>query len=253
MEEKLKKLMERALIATKPLADAAPVGDTKFLIVLLGIYRISFTALRDIDHLASSEGAGPNILDLTRKMIEHGISIEYMLWKGKEEMAARFQDYLTVQMHEELELLKSVGFDPQSLSAELQIGVEDTEKAYDALPSGTKKDKNWAGVNFEKMLQDLTAAGVIEAADSPRLLSAYVWGCRLNHPNPFITHAYLEPTEMEAANVFSLRLGMIMGLAVHLRLTTRLIDESRHAAGSNIYPEIAAEVGVILNDLNSWK
>jgi hypothetical protein len=253
MEQQLKALLERTLIATQKLAQEAVVADTKFLLVLLGIYRISFTTLRDIDHLVAEEGAGPSILDLTRKIIEHGVSIEYMLWKGKEEMAGRFQEYLTVQMHEELELLKSIGVDPTTLSTELQIGIDGTEKKYVALPADTKKDRTWAGLSFEGMLQALTTAGVIQATDSPRLLSAYVWGCRSNHPNPFMTHAYLNLGELQAANTFSSRLGIGMSLAIHIRLTTRFIDESRLAVGSNIYPEIAADIAAIQNDLNSLR
>lgn len=253
MEQQLKSLVERTLAVTQPLAEAAAVADTKYLAVLLGIYRISFMTMRDISRLALKDEAGPTILDLTRKMIEHGISIEYILWKGKEDMAGRFQDYLVVQMHEELELLKSVGFDPASLSAELQIGVEETEKQYAAIPAGIKKDKNWAGVNFETMLSNLTAAGAIQTTDSPRLLAAYVWGCRANHPNPFMTHAYLDLTEFSALETYSTRLGLLMALAVHLRLTTRLIDESRLAVGSDIYPEAAAALATIQGELSELR
>ena len=71
MDEQLKTIMEKAIIATKPLAEAAPVSNSKFLAVLLGVFRISFTTLRDIDHLVSAGEAGPSILDLTRKIIEH--------------------------------------------------------------------------------------------------------------------------------------------------------------------------------------
>lgn len=251
MEQQLKALLERTLVATQTLAQAAAVADTKFLVVLLGIYRISFATLRDIDHLAGNEGAGPSILDLARKIIEHGISVEYMLWKGKEEMAGRFQDFIIPQMHEELELLKLIGLDPGTLTPDLQIGIEDTEKKYAALSENTKKDRTWAGVSFEGMLQALTTARAIQTPDSPRLLSAYVWGCRSNHPNPFMTHAYLDPEELLVADTFSSRIGIAVALAVHLRLTTRFIDESRLAVGSNIYPEIAAEVAAIQDDFNN--
>ena len=251
MDKQLKVIIERTLVATQPLAEAATVADTKFLTVLLGVYRISFTTLRDIDHLASSGDAGASILDLTRKLIEHGISIEYMLWKDKEEMAERFQNYLTVQIHEELELLKTIGQDPTTVSAELEIGVEDAEKEYEALDADTKKDKTWAGRNFEGMLEDLKKAGVIKGADSPRLLSAYVWGCRLNHPNPFVVHGYLDKGQYDVASNFYSRLGIVMALAVHLRLTTRFIDESRSAVGSGIYPEVALAISAIQTDLNN--
>ncbi|MBU6321349.1 MAG: hypothetical protein KGI78_02635 [Patescibacteria group bacterium] len=227
------------------------MADTKYLVTLLGIFRVSFTTLRDIYYLSQNEGTGPSILDMMRKIIEHGIAIEYMLLKGKEEMAERFQNYLVVQKHEEIELLKAIGLDPAAVSTELQIGIEDAEKEYAALDAGTKKDKTWAGRNFEGMLEDLTKAGAITAHDSPRLVAAYIWGCRLNHPNPFVVHGYLESEEHRIADDFYTKLGIPVAIAVHLRLATRLIDESRTAVGSNIYPEAAIEITAIQKELDS--
>lgn len=251
MDDKLKDLLQRALEVTKPLADAAAAGEGKYLVTLLGMYRVSFTTLRDIYYLSQNEGTGPNMLDLTRKIIEHGISIEYMLLKGKEKMAERFQKYLAVQTHEEIELLKAIGIDPASMSNELKIGVEETEKEYEALSMGTKEDKNWAGRNFEGMLEDLVKSDSIKGPDAPRLFSAYVWGCRLNHPNPLVVHGYLDPKESQAAEIFYARLSTVVALAGHLCLATRLIDESREVTGSNIYEEVAVQIHKIQGEIDS--
>ena len=91
MDQKLRELMERALKVTTPLAEAAASHDTKFLNVLLGIYRVSFSTLRDIYYLSLNDETGASALDLTRKIIEYGVTVEYMIWKGKEKMAERFQ------------------------------------------------------------------------------------------------------------------------------------------------------------------
>lgn len=247
----MKELLERTLNATEALANAASVANTKYLVTLLGIFRISFTTLRDIYYLSQNEGTGPSILDLTRKIIEHGITIEYMILKGKEEMAERFQNYLIVQKHEEIELLKAIGLDPATVSSDLQIGIKEAEKEYATLNASTKKDKTWAGRNFEGMLEDLTKAGAITAHDSPRLVSTYVWGCRLNHPNPFVVHGYLKTDEYQIVDDFCTKLGIPMALAVHLRIATRLIDESRVVVGSNIYPEAVANIVAIQKELDS--
>ncbi len=244
-------LLEKTLKTTEYLANAASVANTKYLVTLLGIFRVSFTTLRDIYYLSQNEGTGPSILDLTRKIIEHGVTIEYMLLSGKEEMAERFQNYLVIQKNEEVGLLRAVGLDPAVISKDLRIDIEETQKEYAALGAGTKKDKTWAGRNFEGMLEDLTKTGAITTEDSPRLLSSYVWGCRLNHPNPFVVHGYLESEEQGIANDFYTKLGIPMAIAVHLRLATRLIDESRVAVGSNIYAEVAAEIAAIQKELDS--
>lgn len=251
MDDQLKEILKNTIDATKPLAEAAEVGDGKFLVVLLGIFRISFATLRDIEYLSRFEETAPSILDLTRKIIEHGISVEYMLMKGKEEMAARFQEYMVVQVHEEFELFKNAGQDPATISEEHKIDVEENQKEFDALSKKVKDRKSWAGQSVEGMITDLDKADALSEFDISRLLHAYVWGCRLNHANPLVTHGQFDPESVEHANSFYLALGLSIAIAVHLRLATRLIDESRLTVGSDIYPEIAEEVAKIYELLNS--
>ena len=251
MDDKLKELLKTTIDKTKPLAEAAEVSDSKFLIVLLGIYRISFTTLRDIEYISRYEETASSILDLTRKIIEHGISVEYMLMKGKEEMAERFQEYMIVQIHEEFELYRKTGQDPATISEEHKINVEENQKEFDALCKKVKDRKSWAGRSVEGMIEDLEKEAALGEFDISRLMHAYVWGCRLNHANPLVTHSQFDLERVRSANSFYLALGLSIAIAVHLRLTTRLIDESRLAAGSDIYPEITTEVGKIYEQLDS--
>lgn len=250
MDEKLKAILEKTLSATKPLAEAVSVADEKFLVILLGIHRVSFATLRDICYLSANEGSGSSILDLTRKILEYGISVEYMLLKGKERMVERFQRYSTVQEHDEIQLLKSIGQDPASLSHNLKIPTEEVEREYAALTAEMRGDKTWAGRDLEGMLQDLNKHGKLSEFDLPRLLVAYVWGCRLNHLNPLVVHACLEPQEHRMADGFYSRLGIVMALAVHLRISARLIDESLLAVHGNIYSEIVADLQSIHKELD---
>src|SRR6185503_4554136 len=135
MDQKLEEIIERTLKTTTPLAQASASHDTKFLNVLLGIYRVSFTTLRDIYYLSLNEETGSSALDLTRKIIEYGISVEYMIWKGKEKMAKRFQKHMYVEVHQQLEFLRSIG---QNLE-ELKIGIEEIESNYNSLNSKSKE------------------------------------------------------------------------------------------------------------------
>lgn len=250
MDEKLKAILERTLKATEALANAASVADTKYLVTLLGIFRVSFTTLRDIYYLSQSVNTGSSILDLTRKIIEHGIAVEYMLIKGREEMATRFQDFMVVQKHEEIELMEALGVDPSTLDASLKLSIEEIKRDFQALSSKKRNDRTWAGIDFIGMLKVLTDGGVIKAEDQPRLLSAYVWGSRLNHPNPLVAHGYLQQEDNGAADETYKKLGIPMAIAMHLRLATRLIDESRLAVGSYIYPDEAKEIALIQEALN---
>jgi len=119
-------------------------------------------------------------LDLARKIIEYGITVEYMLWKGKEEMAEQFQKYFYTEIKYEIEFLKSIGQDLKEINEELKINVEDAEKQYGSLNSAMKKRKSWAGMSVDKMIEDLHSAGRLRDFDSSRISDAYIWGCRLN-------------------------------------------------------------------------
>ena len=250
MDQKLKELLEQVLRDTQPLAETAATHDTKFLNVLLGVYRVSFTTLRDIYYLSSYENAGSSALDLARKIIEHGITVEYIIMKGKEDTAKQFQDYLYVQVHDEIEFLKSIGQNPADLNKELKLGANETEKEYDAPNQKIKKNKTWAGRSIDGMLEDLYNAKALGDFDFSRLGRAYIWGSRLNHPNPFVVRGYLEQEDQKATDEFYLRQAMFMAIVIHLRLTTRFIDEIRILSQQNIHQNLADKISAIYQEID---
>lgn len=252
MDKKLLNLIEKTLKTTTLLVEVEALYDTKFINVLLGIYRVSFGTLRDIYYLSQNEETGASALDLNRKLIEYGVTVEYIIWKGKEKMAEKFQKYMHVEVHHEIEFLKSIGQDLKNQSEELKIGVEETEREYNALNSDTKNRKNWAGLSIEKMIEDLHNAQQLEYFESSRIGQAYIWGCRLNHVSPFVVHKYLGPEESKIASDYYMRQAIMFGILFHLRLTTRYIDEIRILNNSNVYPELASEVTSIYNELENY-
>ncbi|KKW09436.1 MAG: hypothetical protein UY44_C0001G0001 [Candidatus Kaiserbacteria bacterium GW2011_GWA2_49_19] len=253
MDKKLRHLLEKTLQVTTPLAQAAASHDTKFLNVLLGIYRVSFSTLRDIYYLSSNEESGASALDLTRKVIEYGIAVEYMLWKGKEKMAEQFQEHLDVEMHHTLEFLKSIGQDLESQSTEFRTGVENAESRYLSLNSHAKERKNWAGLAVDKMIETLHAAGKLRDFDFSRIGEAYIWECRLNHVSPFVVRNYMGSEDGQIASDFYMRQAIMFAMLFHLRLATRYVDEIRTLSSSNVYPELAASVLSILDELERLK
>ena len=253
MDKKLLSIIERTLQVTTPLVEVGASHDTKFLNVLLGIYRVSFSTLRDIYYLSSSEEGGASALDLNRKIIEYGITVEYMLWKGKDKMAEQFQNYMLKEVHDEIEFSKLIGQDFSSQSEEMRIGVEKNEKEFNALNSDIKKRNNWAGLSIEQMIKALHDAGRLRDFDSSRIGQAYTWGCRLNHVSPLIVEKYLGPESGQIASDFYLRQAIMFGTLFHLRLTTRYIDEIRVLSKSDVYPELADEVTLILNELENFE
>lgn len=253
INKKLKELLGRVLCDTQSLSEAAAAHDTKFLNVLLGIYRVSFTTLRDIYYLSSFEEAGSSALDLARKIIEHGITVEYIIMKNKEEMAERFQKYLWVQAHDEIKFLKSIGRNPADLNKELKLGVVEAEKIYNAFNQETKKDKTWAGKSIDEMLKGLYDAKALEDFEFSRFTQAYIWGSRLNHPNPFVVRNYLEQEDQKIADEYYLRQALFWAVVFHLKLTTRFINEIRLLSEQNLYQELEGKVSNIYKELNNLK
>jgi hypothetical protein len=252
MEKKLIELLERTLKTTTPLAQMAAEHEAAFLNVLLGIYRVSFSTLRDIYYLALNEETGASALDLTRKIIEYSVTVEYMVWKGKEKAAEQFQKYLTVELHHEIEFLKSIGQDTAAQSEELKIGVEDTEHDYAALNADTKSRRSWAGLSIEQMIEALHTAGQLKDFDSSRIGQAYIWGCRLNHVSPFVVRNYMGPEDAKIASDFYLRQAIMFAILFHLRLSTRYIDEMRILSGKDVQQELANSVIALRDELDNF-
>lgn len=251
MEKILKDIIEELLRETAPLSEMPSPSESKFVNVLLGVYRISLATLRDIYYLSQREDTGLNVLDLSRKIIEYGIAIEYMIFKGKEKMAARFQDHLWVQTHQELEFLKSIGEVPAGWNSELKQGANDAEKLYEMLNSDTKKNVSWAGISAEKMLEELYASNALEEFDYSRIGQLYVWGCRVNHPNAFIVFDYMNEKTHKPSNQFFFRLGILTAMLFHIQMTKRYIKEIQAIAGADSHSELLDKINAIWKRLNN--
>src|SRR3989344_1391623 len=237
MDYKLQELIKNTLLHTRLLAKEASDHNTNFMLVLLGTYRVSFSVLQDIDFLSVNSNHGASALDLSRKSLEYGLTIEYMIMKGKEKMATRFQNYLYVQVFKDIEFLRSIG---QNLSG-AKINIPDMINKYNALPKDVQQDKNWAGRNMDGMLQDLFNSGFLKEFDYSRLSQIYIWGNRLNHPNSLVLQNYIGEDD-GSTDEFYLRLAMFTALSIHLRLTTRLVDEIRVLEQKNVYEDLVKKV-----------
>ncbi len=243
MTKQLKDILENLLQETQDLAEKGTVGDGNFLNILLGIYRISFFTLRDIFYLSGNDNSGASSLDLARKVAEHMISVEYMIMKGKKKTAKIFQKYLWIQLHDEGEFLKSIGQDIKDINAEVNKNYRDLNKKM-------KESKTWAGRSIEGMLEDLYKNKSIRKFDFTRLSQLYVWGCRLNHVNPFIVKSYLNQGVIEIADEEYLQKALSLAILSHLRLTTRYIDEIRITNQVNSYQDLAVKIKGIYKKLD---
>ncbi len=254
MDKKLRDILERTLKTTTPLAEMGADHESPFLNVLLGVYRVSFSTLRDIYYLSLNDGTGASALDLARKIIEYGITVEYMIWKGKEEKAEQFQKFMFVELHNTFEFLKSIGQDVSEHSDEVfKSTAQDYEKEYASLKSDIKKRRSWAGLSIDEMFEQMHDAGQLKDFDFSRLGEGYVWGSRLNHVSPVVVKNMMDSEATKTASDFYLRQAITFALIFHFRLSTRYIDEMRFLSGENVHAELADAIVALRDEFNRLK
>jgi hypothetical protein len=228
----------RKLLAdTQPLFDAPAASDEKFSNVFLGIYRISHETSSAVCDLAET-GRGSAVLALSRKNLEYLIALEYMLLKGKEEMAEKFQAYLYKEVHDEVQFMQTIGVDLTSMGDEFCRGAEMYEKEYKKLNSKMKRRKNWAGLSIEEMMLELHGSGDIKDYDNVRLTNAYIWGCRASHVSSSSVRLFMSSEDHQASNAAYLEHGLVYSLIAHYRLSCRYVDEIRSHAAEEDYPDV---------------
>lgn len=252
MKEQLLSNLNKLLKETETLVIASSPGEGRFVNTLLGIYRISFFTVRDIVHLSSNRDSSLSILDLSRKILEYAIAIEYMIMKGKEEYATKFQDYLNVEAHNEIHFFSSIGQDP--LKTEIYPeGVTEIENEYSKFNTKIKQSHSWSGNNLEQQIKSLYDGKFLSDFDNSRLAQIYVWACRANHPSPFIVKGYLEDEGKEILDIFCLNLALVSVISFYIRLTQRYIDEIRALKVGDEYGELVNNIKLIWEEVNALK
>jgi len=252
MIDKLKEISKRLSLDTKSLVEAESINSDGFLVVLLGIYRASAAALRDINYLLDFEETGASVLDLSRKISECFITVEYMIMKGKEKMSKTFQDYIFVQIQQDIDFYRSIGQNPEEVNQEIRVGAEVSEQKFNDLPAEMHKRKTWAGRSSDGMLQDLYNSGTLGDFDYSRILQSYVEGSRCNHPNPIMVKYYLDTEFIKASNEYYLKQAILMAIILYLRLTTRYLDEVRLITKDNeLYKDVENSVLYIYKQIKT--
>ncbi len=257
----LKKVLDDLLDATHALAEAhpAPQNETdEFLRVLEATYRRdTFTALA-ISYLAEKLSLADSAVDLVRKMIEDTISIEYMIAKGKQEMAKKFKRFMWMQFHQNKEFLKTTGANFEALG--MAHKSEEMEKKYlevrpEFIHEASESDlRSWIGneaKDVEDMLQQLKKMGAMNDFDVSRTAIGYVRACWKNHFNPYDVNAYLTNDLLEASTQEAMNHALIFAATCHYRLTTRYIDQIREATeDNNQFEDIHLRIAEIWKRLN---
>lgn len=257
MTNDLRKVVEDLLDATHDLAEShpAPKKDDEFLRVLEATYRRDTFTLLGISFLSQNILLADSATDLVRKMIEDTISIEYMIAKGKQEMAKKFRRFMWMQLHQNTEFLKTTGanFDALGLSSkrdEMEKKYQEVRLEFIHKPTNTDQH-SWVGIDVEKMLKELKELKAMNDFDVSRTAIGYVRACWKNHFNPYDVYAYLSDDLLEASAQEAMNHALIFGATCIYRLTGRYIDQIRDVTGdNNQFEDVHLKIDKIWERLN---
>lgn len=252
--EKIKEFMDILLKTTNPLASSHPKVDKKYhyIRVIEGFYRRNTFTLLAIRYLTNQLVLADSASVLVRKMTEDVIAIEYMLLKGKEEMATRFQDFFYIQAYQEIGQRKRLGYDIPS-KEEMANLLERVEKLKPQFwhEKSNQFMRSWSGKDFEQMLIEIAKAKVFQKHEINNILLGYTYGSWKNHPNPADIISYMTNKLRKESSHSALRQATILAIMCFIRLTTRYIDEIREIKQKNVYENINKVVKKVFNYLDN--
>lgn len=243
VRDKLKDIID----LTHNLAESHPNDpkDKNFLRILEFTFRRDVYTLLAIYYLSRHTALADSCSMLSRKIVEDAVVVEYMIQEGKEKFAKIFNNFVYVQIHDELKLMDELSF----LSEDQKKGFAGLEKKYEKIkdkfkkPSGQKFNSPF-GIGFEDMLRKLKFA----EEDKQRLLLAYIKGSSKIHLNPGDLSSFKTNTFRAEEVKRSLVQSIIISIWAFSRLTTRYIDEIRETLDRDVYEDVATRVKGIFDD-----
>ena len=126
-------LARKLLNATHPLVIGPNTYKSEFAKVVEGTLRRDYLTLLTTVYLAEHDepemqiAFGNSCMDLSRRVLEDLISLEYMLLNDKEDLARKFFDYKAVEEKLDMDFLEAAGVE---MDQELQQVKETTDKDY---------------------------------------------------------------------------------------------------------------------------
>lgn len=256
MKLNCKTLLARKLLNTTHQLVVGPnTYKTQFARVVEGVLRRNYLTLFTMVYLAEHNkpemrtAFGNSCMDLCRRVLEDIISLEYMIFKGKESQAEKFFDYRAVEAKHDIDFLEAAGaaIDQQLKSTTdqeygrvkrnfLDTSSRTKKKAWseltEFLSSHGKIDqqtereieeefsrrypdtneqtrKAWAGLDTEGMIGALVSGGVINAQEQGILIQTYIQGNRKNHFSPTDIHDFLYDKLYHTTSDSDLNLSLI--------------------------------------------
>jgi len=270
-------LAKKLLSVTRQLASGPNTYKSQFARVVEGALRRDYLTLLTMVYLAEHNDPemriafGNSCMDLCRRVLEDLISLEYMLFKGKESETRKFFDYKAVEEKLDMHFLEITDV---TIDQQYETTVDDEYnrvkhqfldssgrtrkrawfdltrflKSHDKIDQQTEQEieeefkrrypdteqprRAWAGLDTEGMIEELVSGGVINTWERKMLIQTYIQGNRKNHFSPTDIHDFLYDKLYRTTSDSDLKLSLIATTTAVTRIARRFADESDIPAGT---------------------
>lgn len=264
-------MARKLLNITFQLAMGPNTYKSVFAQVLEGTFRRDYLTLYTMVYLAEHgepeerRAFGDCCMDLSRKVLEDLVSLEYMLLKGKEPHAKKFFDYRHIDAKQDSDFLEAAGapidqerkilveenynrvkrqFLDSSSKAKRKGWAELTEflKLQGKIDEQTEQQieeeanrrysnaseqprRAWAGLDTEAMIKALVQDGVINTYEQGIIIQTYIQGNRKNHFSHTDVKAFLHSDPHNIVSDSDLELSLVSTTTAVTRIATIFANE----------------------------
>lgn len=205
--------------------------DVSFGPIIEGSLRRDYLTLRtilllserpEIEHIVY----GDSCMDLSRKVVEDLITLEFMVLKNKTRQSNKFKLYKAVERMRDLNLLQKMGaHEPDNV-------VEFTHDEFQKVRNKFKDKRNEDGVTnspfglgVEGMIDELLKNGKLDEPGHSTLGLIYILGCRTNHFSPTSIFDHSSHALLENSSKNYIDMSLLFVLTAVVKIALRFFDE----------------------------
>jgi hypothetical protein len=229
MKHDLRYFLEKSdsfLGITHDLATGPNTRNSVFSQVLECVFRKDYFTLQTIyflgkkieeDYQCGAVFSG-SILDLSRRVLEDWIYMQYIKVNGPERYSKQFWDYKAVEDKRAFCFAEKYGNPDKKIK-------EKVNHKYEKIKKKLKIRNNWSGQPFESIIDDLVEKKEINEIEKDVLLKSYVWCCQANHTSPSDISCYINQSELDAYSVDMLSIPFQISLISLINVANLFLGE----------------------------
>ncbi len=242
--DEIKKVLSKLLSLSDEFGEVEDIDEKTppFIATLMVIARRNYPILHSIALLQDDLLSCDAILDLSRRIFEDMISIEFMVIKDKDHMAMKFLKFYYVERWINFEYLKKLGIAMDS-SLEKEI-IDDFENVKKDFTRSDRLANSWSMTGVEGMIDELVKEKIVSTTQMADLIQGYIQGNRKNHLSSEDAQIFSSKKRWKDNFEHSLRIGLVIAIVSYIRIASKYAQE----IGNN---EMVTEMDKLFNELNT--